>query len=107
MEVPRDYSGREPGETVDRFIERVSDYGAGVTEVGREEIASALANLCRAAGILRIVVPTDIPADWLPEDVEAVADVDLEIHALDDDRRGRYRLRPRDRGDGHDRARRG
>lgn len=83
MEVPRDYSEREPGETVGRFIERVSNYGAGVTEVARAEIASALANLCRTAGILRIVVPTDIPADWLPEDVEAVADVDLEIHALD------------------------
>ena len=83
MEVPRDYSEREPGGTVDRFIERVSDYGAGVTEVAGAEVASALGEVCRAAGIHRVVVPADLPAYWLPEGVEAVADVDLDIHALD------------------------
>ena len=30
-----------------------------------------------------MVVPADLPAYWLPEGVEAVADVDLDIHALD------------------------
>ena len=84
VEVPRAYAEHEPEGTIDRFIERVSDYGAGVTEVPGADVASAISEVCRAAGIQRVVVPADLPADWLPTDLEARTDVDIDIDTLDE-----------------------
>jgi L-lactate dehydrogenase complex protein LldG len=84
VEVPRAYAEHEPEGTIDRFIERVSDYGAGVTEVAGADVASAISEVCRAAGIQRVVVPADLPADWLPADLKALTDVDVDIDTLDE-----------------------
>ena len=81
--VPRGYREREREGTLLRFVERVEDYGAGVRVVAPPGVADAVGDACRAHGITRVVVPTDLPASWLPAGVEPVPDVDLDIRELD------------------------
>jgi L-lactate dehydrogenase complex protein LldG len=80
--VPRGYVEREPGGTVDRFVERVADYGADVRVVMAADVADAVAEACAAHGVDRVVVPAEIPPEWLSEDLEAVADSDLAADEL-------------------------
>ena len=84
--VPRGYLEREPGgpdATLDRFVERVADYRAGVRVVEPDEVAEAVADACRAHGVRRLVVPEGVPADWLPHGVEANPDTALSAEELD------------------------
>lgn len=81
--VPRDYRESEPEGTVDRFVERVEDYGAGARIVGRNDLTSTVRELCRANGIARVVVPSDLPPSWLPAGVESITDVGLGVRELD------------------------
>jgi L-lactate dehydrogenase complex protein LldG len=84
--VPRGYLEREPGgpdAVLDRFVERVADYGAGVRVVRAAGLAEAVAAACREHGVGRLVVPDGVPAGWLPGGVEAVRDTALSAEALD------------------------
>jgi L-lactate dehydrogenase complex protein LldG len=81
--VPRGYRENEPEGTVDRFVERVEDYGAGARIVARRDLTFTVGDLCRANGIARVVIPSDLPPSWLPEDVESIADVGLGVRELD------------------------
>ena len=81
--VARGYREREPEGTAGRFVERVEDYGAGVRIVAWKDLTSAVGETCRANDIARVVVPLDLPAAWLPADVEPVPDVGLGAHELD------------------------
>ena len=81
--VPRGYLEREPDGTLERFVDRVADYGAGVHVVSVSELASAVAAAFRAHGVRRIVVPADVPTAWLPGDVHAVPDTGLDPHEID------------------------
>lgn len=81
--VARAYFEREPDGVVERFLERVADYGAGVRIAAAGEVAAAVAEACRAAGVSRLAAPPDLPAEWLPEGVDAVLDAGLEVHELD------------------------
>lgn len=81
--VPRAYLEHEPAGTVERFVERVADYGADVRTVAAGELAGAIADALRAHGVHRVVVPADLPPDWLPDDLEVVADTTLDAEELD------------------------
>jgi L-lactate dehydrogenase complex protein LldG len=81
--VPRAYREREPEGTVERFVERVTDYGAGVRTVAAADVAIAVGEACRDSGAATLAVPVDVPPEWLPPTVESVADVDLDPAALD------------------------
>jgi L-lactate dehydrogenase complex protein LldG len=74
-EVPRAY--RHAGEPVDfdpveRFCEVVADYDATVHRVDAAGLAGALAEVCRARGAARLVVPVEAP--WAVDGVELVPD---------------------------------
>ncbi len=84
VEVPRAYAEHETAGTLERFVERVSDYGAGVTQVASAEVASAIADVCRAAGIDRVVLPSDLPGEWLPPDLETAEDSGPGVELLDE-----------------------
>jgi len=84
VEVPRAYAEHETAGTLERFVERVSDYGAGVTQVASAEVASAIADVCRAAGIDRVVLPSDLPGEWLPPDLETAQDAGPGVELLDE-----------------------
>ena len=81
--VPRGYLESEPGGTLDRFVERVADYRAGVRVVEPAAIAEAVADACREHDVRRFVVPDGLPAEWLPDGVEAVPDTALTAEELD------------------------
>jgi L-lactate dehydrogenase complex protein LldG len=63
--VPRDYD-RQPlsgrGD-VDRFAETVADYRAGVQRIAADAIADTIAALVPSVG--SVVVPVDLPSEWV------------------------------------------
>lgn len=84
--VPRDYRRRDStgrDEIVARFAERVGEYRATVKRIEEASLPAAIAVACRERGVHRLVVPPDLPQEWLPEDVEAVRDDELSAQQLD------------------------
>jgi len=70
--VPREYGREESVDVVALFVERASEYRAEVRRVRPNHVAAAVSEVCRAHGLTRLGVPDDLPAHWLPGDVEAV-----------------------------------
>ena len=83
VEVPRLYAEREDEATVERFVERVADYGAGVRVLAPGDLADAVAEACRKHGAGKLAVPADIPPSWLPPGVEVVVDAELPAAELE------------------------
>jgi L-lactate dehydrogenase complex protein LldG len=68
--VERGYQHDDPApreEIVERFAERVAEYRATVRRVKRSGLPGAIASACAARGVRRLVVPADLPADWLSD----------------------------------------
>jgi L-lactate dehydrogenase complex protein LldG len=70
-----------PGDAVQRFVERVSDYQATVREAG--DVAAMVARVCAEHAARRIAVPPGLPDHWRPNGVELVADDGLSARELD------------------------
>jgi L-lactate dehydrogenase complex protein LldG len=71
--VDRSYSRSGTGDPVALFAERVDDYRATVEIV--TDLPGAIAAALAARGVRRLVVPADLPPDWLVAvDVEVLAD---------------------------------
>ena len=84
--VPRDYLTTDPGpphERIERFIERVAEYRAAVRRVAPAELPAAIASALAARGIRRLVVPVDLPDDWIPPGVEPLRDRGLTNEQLE------------------------
>lgn len=81
--VPRSYLEHEPGDTLERFVERVADYGSVVRLVRDSDLGASVGELARHFGVGRFAVPADIPAAWLPRAVETVTDAQLAPRELD------------------------
>jgi L-lactate dehydrogenase complex protein LldG len=70
-----------PGDAVQRFVDRVSDYRATVREAG--EVAVAVERICAEHDAWRLGVPPGLPPQWRPDGVELVADEGLTARELD------------------------
>jgi L-lactate dehydrogenase complex protein LldG len=81
--VPRGYLEHEPEGTVERFLERVADYGASVRVVAPREVSAAVGEAFAAHRARRFVVPADVPDEWLPAGLEVVVDTGLGADELD------------------------
>jgi L-lactate dehydrogenase complex protein LldG len=81
--VPRAYREQEPEGKLERFLERVTDYGTIVRVVGPDGVAVAIEEACREQRVRSIGMPPDVPPAWIPLNVAAVVDVDLEPAELD------------------------
>ena len=81
--VARAYREQEAAGAVERFLERVADYGAGVRIARADEVAAAVGEACRTHRVTRGAVPGDLPADWLPPELDAVPDTALDVRELD------------------------
>jgi L-lactate dehydrogenase complex protein LldG len=81
--VPRAYRRSTAGDDVERFVERVRDYGSSVIRVDAAEVAAAIATRCRRRGAVRLAVPDDLPASWAPEGIELLAEAGLDAAGLD------------------------
>lgn len=85
-EVPRDYlptSGLARQDLVALFIERATDYRAAVHRATVETLPETVAEVCRLRSASRLVAPSDIPGDWLPDGLEVVRDANLSYAALE------------------------
>jgi L-lactate dehydrogenase complex protein LldG len=81
--VPRAYRRTEPGDAVERFIERVSEYKTTVRRVSAARIATTIAERCQERGASSLAVARDLPAAWAPEGIELVREDTFETEALD------------------------
>ncbi len=61
-------------EVIERFVERVADYKVTVRQIEMLQLSLAIASACAEHGIRRLVVPVDLPSDWLPRQVELLRD---------------------------------
>jgi L-lactate dehydrogenase complex protein LldG len=81
--VPRAYLDTEPGDILERFVERVADYGSLVRLVPEAEVSSAVADLARQFGVDAFAVPADLPPEWVPGGIDTITDADLSPRELD------------------------
>jgi L-lactate dehydrogenase complex protein LldG len=85
--VPRDYRVDDDLDAVTRletFVDRLVDYKAEVTRCTPGTLAEAVATAL--AGVRRVVVPADVPPDWLsayPETVVTDGPLPLTVADLD------------------------
>lgn len=63
-----DEASRE--EIVDRFAEYVAEYEATVHRISEEDLPDAIREALQRRGVEKLVVPSDLPRDWLPDGVE-------------------------------------
>lgn len=57
-------------EIVDRFAEYVAEYEATVHRVDEADLPKSIQEALKQRGVEKLVVPSDVPEDWLPEGVE-------------------------------------
>lgn len=75
--IPQDFRMRDERERVaivEDFIERLVDYKAIVTRTDDASLLQAITDACQQHSITRLVVPTDVPAKWLPTEVTVQRD---------------------------------
>ncbi len=75
--VPRNYRHSDVEsheEIVARFIERVAEYKVTVRRVGATSLLAAIASACHDRHVHRLVVPADIPEQWIPSGIEPFRD---------------------------------
>lgn len=85
-EVAREYKRAAtlgPEALLELLEDRLRDYDAHVVRVGHGDVADAVAKMLAARGKRRMVVPTGLAADWLPEGFEFVMDDGMKSAALD------------------------
>lgn len=76
-EIVRNYrhqSTLERAEILENFIEHVTDYKVTVRQVERTSLPEAISKACAAHNIQRLVIPADLPENWLPPHVELLGD---------------------------------
>lgn len=85
--LPRAYRQtdvRAPDELVTLFCERVGDYRAEVRRIAAGELAEAIAACAQHHSARRLVIPAQLPDEWLPVELQLVADTTtLSPHELD------------------------
>jgi L-lactate dehydrogenase complex protein LldG len=72
---------RTATERVALFCERAGEYRADVRRV--DDVAAAVADVCRALGARRLGVPAGLPDAWRAPELELVTDTGLTPHELD------------------------
>jgi L-lactate dehydrogenase complex protein LldG len=86
VRVVRDYRTADPAPRpaiVAQFIERVAEYKAVVKAVASADLPRAIAETCAARGVKRLVVPADIPEEWIPPGVTPLRDPGLSYDQLE------------------------
>lgn len=87
VRVARDYlriDSSPAEERIARFVERVSEYRAKVHRLGARALPETIASICASRGIRRLVVPIDIPDEWIPSDLTIMRDTLLTNEQLNE-----------------------
>ena len=72
-----------PDDLLPLFVERLTDYGATVTECDPAGVGAAVRDACGRQGARRLVIAAGFPQHWRPDGVELVADEALTPAQLD------------------------
>jgi L-lactate dehydrogenase complex protein LldG len=84
VQVPRNYRVSRPGDPMELFAERVSEYRGEVHRIDAISIPATVKDICRTARVNRLVVPSRIDQAWLPDgNLEVVPDGGLSATDLD------------------------
>ena len=73
-------------ELLEAFSERVTEYRASVYRTTEAELCEKVLEVCRLRQAEKLVIPPDLPAAWLPQNVQFVRDDELtnaELSAAD------------------------
>ncbi len=103
--VEREYArslGLTPEATIERFVERLADYGADVRRCAAGAEARVVSEALAANGARRVGIPHDLPAALRPAGRRAgrgLGAADARRRRPRGARRGRHHLLARDRGD--------
>jgi L-lactate dehydrogenase complex protein LldG len=84
--ISRDYHcapSLDPVARIVLFADRLRHYDVGVAECGADAIAATIGAVLAARGKRRLLIPADLPREWLPSSVEVVPDVGLTYADLD------------------------
>jgi L-lactate dehydrogenase complex protein LldG len=84
--VERAYRTRDDAprtEVIEQFAERVAEYKATVHRVHADALPAAIAQACAARGVRQIVVPADLPDEWVPKGIDGLRDSELSHAQLD------------------------
>jgi L-lactate dehydrogenase complex protein LldG len=84
--LPRNYVRRGKMTVKDcqeRFIERLREYDAEVTECQPEELASTIAARLGASGRRKFLAPVGLPAEWIAEGFDWKIDDDLPVREVE------------------------
>ncbi|MFN2490362.1 MAG: lactate utilization protein C [Actinomycetota bacterium] len=65
------------------FAERIAEYRVTVHRIAAAELADTIRQRCRARAVARLVLPADLPDDWIPAGIEALRDDGLTDGELD------------------------
>jgi L-lactate dehydrogenase complex protein LldG len=75
--IPRNYTQQDErahSVIIEEFVERLRDYKAHVDRADMATLSSSFADACERYGIRRLVVPAEVPAEWLPVGVQVMRD---------------------------------
>lgn len=75
--VIRDYHHRDERDRyaiIEDLIDRLIDYKAIVTRATEADLPQSIAEACRQHDMTRLVIPADIPDDWIPREVTPLRD---------------------------------
>jgi L-lactate dehydrogenase complex protein LldG len=76
--IPRGYrqqNDMDRATTQREFIEKVRDYRAEVHgAIPPARLPAVIAEICREHNVRQLAAPSDIPLDWLPEEIETCRD---------------------------------
>ncbi|HET7479330.1 MAG TPA: lactate utilization protein C [Rubrobacteraceae bacterium] len=61
-------------EIVARFAERAAEYKAAVRRVSESELPGAIAEALKQRGVEKLVIPPNLPGEWIPGGVETLRD---------------------------------
>jgi L-lactate dehydrogenase complex protein LldG len=70
-------------ERVELFADRLQHYQVGVYRCERATLPRTIAETLGVRGKSALVVPADLPGEWLPRTLQTIADTGLGYHALD------------------------
>jgi L-lactate dehydrogenase complex protein LldG len=76
-DIPRDFREQDERDhmaLVEDFVDRLKEYKAIVTLTNGAGLSQAIADACQKHALRRLVVPADVPDQWLPAEVTVLRD---------------------------------
>jgi L-lactate dehydrogenase complex protein LldG len=84
--VARGYRRDDPlphEQVIEQFLEKVAEYKATVHHVSASELREAIRSCLATRGVRNLVIPADLPGEWIPDGIRTLRDPGLSHAELD------------------------